>query len=342
LTTNVIHQTCPPNPRLSAADSGTLERDTSDTAADGETVTLSWIIAGAVAGLVAGWGLRVVIVRYAVPAGEPPRRRCPACPELSAARGWALAPSGRCPGCGQRTGPPPLAVEVTTAVLLGALAARVHPGLVLAAACWLALCAVPLAFIDGAVRRLPDVLTGPAFAGTVVLLLAAAAADGDWHVLARAVLGALALSGFYLVLVLVSPSGMGMGDVKAAAGLGTMLAWLGWGALIAGGFAGFLFAALYGTALLISGRAMRKQQIAFGPFMITGAFLAILAWHLSPGLGRTLPYGGRCAIAPLPMAVDVPLVPLFGGLCVIERLRKVADVTSSSTGKHAGAAPVAR
>jgi leader peptidase (prepilin peptidase)/N-methyltransferase len=72
---------------------------------------------------------------------------------------------------------------------------------------------------------------------------------------------------------------MGLGDVKAAAGLGTMLAWRSWTALIAGCFAGFLLAAAYGIALLISGRATRKQQIPFGPFMITGAFLVILAWH---------------------------------------------------------------
>jgi leader peptidase (prepilin peptidase)/N-methyltransferase len=81
------------------------------------------------------------------------------------------------------------------------------------------------------------------------------------------------------VLALISPSGMGMGDVKAAAGLGIMLAWRGWGALIAGGFAGFLFAAIYGIALLISGRVTRKHQIPFGPFMIVGAFLVTLAWH---------------------------------------------------------------
>jgi leader peptidase (prepilin peptidase)/N-methyltransferase len=43
-----------------------------------------------------------------------------------------------------------------------------------------------------------------------------------------------------------------------------------------GALAGFLLAALYCTGLLISGRAARKQQIAFGPFMITGAFLVIL------------------------------------------------------------------
>jgi leader peptidase (prepilin peptidase)/N-methyltransferase len=234
----------------------------------------------AVAGLVAGSGLRAVIVRYAVPAGEPPRRRCPSCTQPSSARTMALALSARCPGCGQRTGPPPLTVEVATALLLGALAARVHPGLVLAAACWLALCAVPLAFIDAAVRRLPDLLTGPAFAGTALLLLAAAAVSGNWHSLARAVLGGIALASFYLLLALISPSGMGMGDVKAAAGIGTLLAWPGWRLLIVGSFAGFLLAAIYGIALLISGRATRKQHIPFGPFMLAGAFAVILAWYL--------------------------------------------------------------
>jgi leader peptidase (prepilin peptidase)/N-methyltransferase len=233
----------------------------------------------AAAGLLAGRAQRAVIFRYAVPAGDPARRCCPACQHQGLPSGrlpWLPSPFGRCPACRQRTGPPALTVEVTTAILLGALAARVHPGLVLAAACWLAVCAVPLAFIDTAVRRLPDALTVPAYAGTAALLLLAAAVSGPWSALLRAALGGIALAGFYLVLVVISPSGMGLGDVKAAAGLGSMLAWRGWSALVVGGFAGFLFAAVYGTALLISGRATRKQQIPFGPFMIAGAFLAVL------------------------------------------------------------------
>ena len=262
------------------------------------------LLAGA--GLAIGPALRALIVRLSVPAGKPWRRACPACaaplrgaaPRLArrpfpAARGtrqpagspsavprsWlpAFLPPDRCANCGSRFGPPPFTVEFTTALLLGALAARVHPGLVLAAACWLALCAVPLAFVDTAVRRLPDLLTGLAFAGTTVLLLAAAAAGGAWPMLGRAVLGGIALAGFYLVLALISPSGMGLGDVKAAAALGVMLAWRGWVALLAGGFAGILLAAVCGIALLILGRATRKQQIPFGPFMTAGAFVVILA-----------------------------------------------------------------
>jgi leader peptidase (prepilin peptidase)/N-methyltransferase len=160
-------------------------------------------------------------------------------------------------------------------VLLGVLAARVHPGLVLAAACGLAVCAVPLAFIDLAVHRLPDVLTAGAYAVTVLFLLLAAASGGHWGDLERAVLGGLALAGFYLVLMLISPSGMGLGDVKLAFSLGTMLTWASWRLLLIGGITGLMLGALYGGALLAFRRVTRDQHIPFGPFMIAGAFAVI-------------------------------------------------------------------
>jgi len=221
----------------------------------------------AVAGLLAGWPQRAAITRLAVPG----------------ARIWpeALVPGG------------------VTAILLGALAARVPSGpslagpslagpslagpaardLVLAAACWLAVCAVPLIFTDLAVSRLPDPLTAAAYAGTAALLLLAAAVDGSWPAVARAGLGGLALVSFYLLLMIISPSGMSLGDVKLAASLGTLLAWFGWRTLIAGGAAGFLLGGLGGVVLLAGRRADRKQMIPFGPFMIAGAFLAVLTFR---------------------------------------------------------------
>jgi leader peptidase (prepilin peptidase) / N-methyltransferase len=197
----------------------------------------------AAAGLLAGWPQRAVIARLDI----SPR-------------------------------PPALVAGAVTAILLGGLAARVHPVLVLAAACWLAACAVPLACTDFAVQRLPDPLTGAAYAGTVVLLLLAAAVGGPWSALFRALLGGLALAGFYLLLILISPSGMSLGDVKLAASLGTLLAWFSWRLLIAGGFAGLCLGALAAGALLASQRVSRKHLIPFGPFMIAGAVLAVIAW----------------------------------------------------------------
>ena len=236
-------------------------------------MTALLVVALAATGLAIGPVLRGLAVRLSVPSGQPCRRACPGC---EAALAPVLPPSGRCPACRARIGPPALAAELATAVLLGLLAARIHPPLVLAAACWLAACAIPLAWIDTTTRRLPDVLTIPAWAGTAALLLAAAVAAGHWSVLGRALLGGAAFAAFCLLLFLISPAGMGLGDVKLAAGLGSMLAWLGWGALIAGGLAGFVLGACYAAALLISRRADRKTQLPFGPFMIAGTFLVLL------------------------------------------------------------------
>jgi leader peptidase (prepilin peptidase)/N-methyltransferase len=229
----------------------------------------------AVVGLLAGWPQRALIVRLAVPS----------VPSVPSAPPHPEAP----PPPGARTRLPALFPGCVTAILFGALAARVPGGLVLAAACWLAACAVPLAFVDAIVSRLPNPLTAAAYAGTVVLLLLAAAVGDQgggpgpsWSALLRAGLGGLALLGFYLLLIIISPSGMSLGDVKLAASLGTLLAWFGWRVLIAGGAAGFLLGGLAGLALLAGGRADRKQLIPFGPFMIAGAILAVLAW---PRLG---------------------------------------------------------
>ena len=70
---------------------------------------------------------------------------------------------------------------------------------------------------------------------------------------------------------------MGFGDVKLAGLLGLYLGWLGWIELAVGAFAAFLFGGLVGLALLVTGRAGRKSHLPFGPFMLVGALLAILA-----------------------------------------------------------------
>jgi leader peptidase (prepilin peptidase)/N-methyltransferase len=77
--------------------------------------------------------------------------------------------------------------------------------------------------------------------------------------------------------MLVYPAGMGWGDVKLAGVLGMVLAWLSWAALLVGAFAGFLFGAIVGVAVIALGRGGRKTALPFGPFMILGALFAIFA-----------------------------------------------------------------
>jgi leader peptidase (prepilin peptidase)/N-methyltransferase len=92
----------------------------------------------------------------------------------------------------------------------------------------------------------------------------------------RAAIGGAILFLFYLVLALVHPAGMGLGDVKLSALLGALLAYISWSALIVGALAGFLLAALVGIAMIASRRGGLKTAIPFGPFMIVGTMLGIL------------------------------------------------------------------
>jgi leader peptidase (prepilin peptidase)/N-methyltransferase len=249
-------------------------------------VSAAVVAVAAAAGLAAGPWQRAAIFTRSVPSGQPPRSGCPLCGAGLPGRSRALAPSGRCGACRGRIGPPPLTVEVTSAVVLGALAARIPAGpdyLALAAACWLGALGVPLAWIDATVRRLPDVLTVPAYAGTLALFAAAAGLAARWPDLLRAGLGGAALCGAYLALSFVSRGQVGIGDAKLGASVGTALAWPSWPVLLAGTVLAFVLAAGCAVVLLASRRGTLRQQVAFGPFMLAGALLALLAaGHLGP------------------------------------------------------------
>ncbi|WP_234345636.1 A24 family peptidase, partial [Streptomyces griseus] len=176
---------------------------------------------------------------------------------------------------------PRLLAPVVTAVVCVALAAATGARPELAA--WLALTpvAVLLAVVDRRVHRLPDPLTLPLAAAAVLLLGGAAllpGAAGSWT---SGLLGGLALGGFYFLLFLINPNGMGFGDVKLALALGVALGWYGWAVLFVGGFAGFLFGAAYGLGLVLLRGAGRKTGIPFGPFMITGALAGLLLGALA-------------------------------------------------------------
>ena len=166
-------------------------------------------------------------------------------------------------------------LEVGTAVLFGLAALRFGPSWELPAFLVLAAAGVPLTVIDLRHRLLPNLVIGPALGLGAVLLALAAAAQGEWDALLRAATGAVVLCAVFLALALISPSGMGMGDVKLAALLGLYLAWLGWGAVLVGAFAGFVVQAVLALALLVVRRIGLREHLPFGPAMLLGAVLAI-------------------------------------------------------------------
>jgi leader peptidase (prepilin peptidase) / N-methyltransferase len=139
----------------------------------------------------------------------------------------------------------------------------------------LAALSVALAVIEVGVHRLPNALVLPAYPVAAALLLVPALVTGEGPRLPRAVAGMAALCGFYLLLALASPAGMGFGDVKLAGVLGMYLGWLGWPELLVGAFLAFPLGGLFSVAAMALRRAGRKFRIPFGPFMLLGAWTGI-------------------------------------------------------------------
>ena len=87
---------------------------------------------------------------------------------------------------------------------------------------------------------------------------------------AAAAAGAFA---FFLLLAIISPGGMGLGDVKLALMLGAFLGWPVAVAIVAA----LLVSLLPSLAILVRhGAAGRKVGIPFGPFLAAGGVVALL------------------------------------------------------------------
>jgi leader peptidase (prepilin peptidase)/N-methyltransferase len=230
------------------------------------------IAVSALLGLLIGSFLNVVIWR--VPRGESvasPPSACPRCGHRIRARdnvpvlSWLLL-RGRCRDCAAPISARYPLVEAGTALLFGLVGLRFGFSAATPAFLYLA---------DLDTHRLPNAIVLPAYPVAAVLLILAAWGSSGIGALGRAAIAGAALFGFYFVMMVVYPSGMGFGDVKLAGALGLYLGWVGWGALLVGAFAAFLLGGAVSIVLLLTGRATRKTGIPFGPFMLLGAGVGI-------------------------------------------------------------------
>jgi leader peptidase (prepilin peptidase)/N-methyltransferase len=172
-----------------------------------------------------------------------------------------------------------LPVAAVTAAVLALVVWRVGFAPDLPAFGYLAVAGVALAFIDVALKRLPDPLTLPSYAaGALLLGLAALFTEHGGVRFVHGLFGMAALLLLYAVQWFFMPGQIGLGDVKLAGVLGLYLGWLGRSAWVAGVCAGFVLAALYSVALLASRRATLRSSIPFGPFMLAGVLAAVLAY----------------------------------------------------------------
>ncbi|WP_243859017.1 A24 family peptidase [Actinomyces sp. ZJ308] len=174
----------------------------------------------------------------------------------------------------------------------GLLESRPQALLALALCCWPAWWGVPAGAVGSTLVALPvytllgcaastdsvaHLLPNRILGSVTTWLLMCGAAVAIWrpetvHAAGRALLLAAAAGGISLALALIG-TGMGMGDVKLCAVIGL---WLGWHSpwVLAYGFiTGILIAGIVALALLATRRVTRKDSIAYGPYLIAGAFL---------------------------------------------------------------------
>ncbi len=247
-------------------------------------MTVALAVLCGVLGLAVGSFLNVVIHR--VPLGHSlvsPPSHCPGCDAHIRPRdnvpvlGWLLL-RGRCRDCGAPISARYPLVEGLTAALFVVVSVSIGAHAELPAFLYLAGVGVALAAIDLDTKRLPNALTLPSYAVGLVLLGAAALVQGELPPFVRAVEGMAALYAFYFVLCYgTAGKGMGFGDVKLAGVLGLYLGWLGWSQLLVGSFAAFALGAVVSIGLVLGAGAGRKTRVPFGPFLVAGALLAVVA-----------------------------------------------------------------
>jgi len=133
---------------------------------------------------------------------------------------------------------------------------------------------------------IPDIVLFPAIIITLIHdFLYSYFTVHDYSYFINSLLAVVIASGFFLAIFLISKGKwMGFGDVKLAVLMGLLLGT--WNVLVALFLAFFLGAIIGLTLMVLKGKSL-KSEIPFGPFLITGTFIAmlygnqIIQWYLN-------------------------------------------------------------
>ena len=175
--------------------------------------------------------------------------------------------------------PARLAVVLVTAALFGAAGVRFGAAAELPIYLFVFASLVTVSAIDLRVSRLPNVIVAPTLAASALSMVVASAIRDDWGPMSRAVLGAVLYFGLLLVPHLISPRGMGFGDVKLGTVLGLAVGWLAPGVtgVITLVFAAAVLGMVLGVVLGLVFRAGWRGTFPLGPALAAGAVVVILA-----------------------------------------------------------------
>ena len=175
-------------------------------------------------------------------------------------------------------------VELATAAVFAALAARHGDSSVLVPLLVLGASLVAVSVIDLQLLRIPDRVTFPTLALSVPLVVVVSLQHDQADAIRGAALGCFMYFVLLLLPHLAYPRGMGFGDVKLALVMGLHLGWLGWSreTPVAGPMRLVLYGLMLGCLLgvvfgLLSRLATRRSgEFPFGPALAVACFVVVL------------------------------------------------------------------
>ncbi len=136
-----------------------------------------------------------------------------------------------------------------------------------------------LGIVDHRTRLLPSIVVLPATLAALAYGGLRWAATGDADELVRGVVCLLLVRTVFWLLWFVRQAGMGFGDVRLSALLGCTLGYAGAVPLLVGFYSAFLLFAVPGLLIAVvkRDRSVLKRAYPFGPFLLFGAWLGIVA-----------------------------------------------------------------
>jgi leader peptidase (prepilin peptidase)/N-methyltransferase len=175
-------------------------------------------------------------------------------------------------------------VEAVTVAAFAELAVQYGDTWMLAPLLLLTACLITVSVIDLQVQRIPDRITFPTFALSIVAIVAVSVHLDETDRIPAAFIGAAVYFSFLFVTHMIYPAGMGFGDVKLAAVMGLYLGWLGWTHLlpVAGPLRLVFYALMLGCVLgVVFGLAVqiatkRRGAFPFGPALALGCYVVVL------------------------------------------------------------------
>ena len=161
-----------------------------------------------------------------------------------------------------------IATAIVTGTACAAFALRFGSDSALPAFIVMGVLGVQLARIDISLHLLPNPLVLLLLVAGAGLFILSVLSGGPWSDVLRAVAGGAILVVFYLILAIISPGAIGMGDVKLAGPLGLYLGYLGWSQVLYGALLGFVLNGIFTLLVVLKNRPEKPSEVAHGPSML--------------------------------------------------------------------------